>query len=236
MAQLGLASVIAIVGGTGNLGSGLALRWAHAGVPVTIGSRDAARAGQAAEAVRERSPGADVRGAENGDAAAAAEIVVLTVPFASQAPTLKDLEGRLREDALLVDCTVPLATAVGGRPAHALGVWHGSAAQQAQALAPAGVRVVAALHTVAAALLEDLGHALDEDILVCGDRKADKARVAALVERIPGLRAVDAGRLEMARYVEQLTPLMIGLNVRYKARTGVRIAGLPEQLWPASSS
>jgi NADPH-dependent F420 reductase len=91
-----------------------------------------------------------------------------------------------------------------------LGVWEGSAAQQTAALVPAGVRVTAALHTLSAELAADLGHELDEDVLICGDRKADKAQVAELVRRIPGLRPVDAGRLEFSRYLEQLTPLMIG--------------------------
>jgi hypothetical protein len=228
--------VVAIIGGTGNLGYGLALRWATAGVALRIGSRAAERAQEAAARVRDRVPAADVAGAENGEAAEGADVVVLTVPFASQAPTLKGLEPHLAEGQLLVDCTVPLATATGGRPTRVLGVWEGSAAQHAAALVPKGVRVTSALHTVSADLLEDLGHELHEDILICGDRKADKAQVAELVQRIPGLRAVDAGRLEMSRYVEQLTPLMIGLNIRYKARTGISVAGLPGELWPASSS
>ena len=227
--------MIAIIGGTGNLGYGLALRWARAGIPLTIGSREAQRAQSAAAKVLERVPDGEVRGDENG-AAAAAGTVVVTVPFASQAATVKGLADHLRDGQLLIDCTVPLAAAVGGKPVRTLGVWEGSAAQQAQALVPKGVRVVSALHTVSAALLEDLDHALDEDILVCGDKKADKAEAAALVARIAGLRPVDAGRLEMSRFVEQLTPLMIGLNIRYKARTGIRIAGLPDELWPASSS
>ena len=101
---------------------------------------------------------------------------------------------------------------------------------------PDGVRVVSGLHTVSAALLTDLGHALDEDVLICGDRKADKAQLAALIERVPGLRCVDCGRLEMARITESLTPLIISMNVRYKARAGIKVTGLPAELWPASSS
>ena len=94
-------------------------------------------------------------------------------------------------------------------------------------MVPDGVRVVSALHTISAAPLTDLGHELDEDVLVCGDRKADKARVARLIELIEGLRAVNAGPLETARIVEQLTPLLISVNARYKTHAGIRLTGLP---------
>jgi NADPH-dependent F420 reductase len=226
-------TTVSIVGGTGALGFGLALRLARTGVPIVIGSRDAARAEEAAARARERLPGADVRGLANGAAAEAAETVVLTVPFASQAATLHGLGEHLRAGQLLVDCTVPLAAAVGGRPSRVLGVWQGSAAEQAAELVPEGVRVVSALHTVSAAMLEDLDHALDEDVLVCGDRKADKRAVAELLGRIDGLRPVDAGRLEQSRIVETLTAMLIGFNVRYKTHAGIRITGLPEDPWPS---
>jgi NADPH-dependent F420 reductase len=223
-----MASPVTIVGATGDLGFGLALRLAQAGVAVAIGSRDAARAAEAAERVRAAVPDADVRGMANADAAAAAaEIVVLSVPFASQASTLRSIAGTLRPGTLLLDVTVPLATAVGGRPTRTLGVPQGSAAQQAQELAPDGVTVVSGLHTVAAKHLADLGHALDEDVLLCGDDRAAKARVAELIGRIPGLRPIDAGRLEMARILEQLTALTIGVNVRHKATAGIKLTGLP---------
>lgn len=219
---------VSIVGGTGDLGFGLALRLAQAGAPVAIGSRDADRAVAAAERVRAAVAGADVAGGANPDVVAGTGIVVVSVPFASQAATLKSLRAALVPGQLLLDVTVPLATAVGGRPTRVLSVWQGSAAQQAQELVPAGVAVVSALHTVAAAHLADLGHAFDEDVLVCGDEREAKARVAELLRRIPGLRPVDAGKLETARIVEQLTALTIGLNVRHKATAGVRIVGLPD--------
>lgn len=116
---------------------------------------------------------------------------------------------------------------VGGKPTRSLGAWQGSRAQQAQEMVPDGVTVVAALHTLGAPTLADLGTELGEDVLVCGDRKVDKARVARLVELIPGLRPVNAGPLEMARIVEQLTPLLISINGRYKAHAGIRLTGLP---------
>ena len=126
----------------------------------------------------------------------------------------------------MVDATVPLAAAVSGRATRMLGVWQGSAAQQAQEMVPDGVRVVSALHTVSAATCGDLDHALDEDVLVCGDRREDKERVMALIDRIDGLRAVDAGRLEMARIAESLTALLISINVRHKAHAGIKITGV----------
>ncbi len=172
-------------------------------------------------------PGAEVEGLLNEEAAQRAEIVFLTVPFRAQSENLNNLRGALRPGQVLVDCTVPLAAAVSGKATRSLGVWQGSAAQQAQEMVPDGVTVIAALHTVSAPKLADVAAELDEDVLVCGDRKADKARVARLIESISGLRAVNAGPLEMARIVEQLTPLLISINSRYKAHAGIRIAGLP---------
>jgi len=224
---------VAIIGGSGALGSGLALRLARAGVPLVIGSRDADRGREAAARLRERLAGGDgdLAGDANGAAAASAEVVVVAVPFRSQSETMTNLREHLRPGQLLIDCTVPLAAAVGGRATRVLAVWQGSAAQQAAEMAPEGVRVVSALHTVSAALLGDLDHALEEDVLVCGDRRADKREAAALIERVPGLRCVDGGRLEQARIVEPLTALLIGINARYKTRAGIRITGLPEGLW-----
>lgn len=219
---------IPILGGTGALGEGLATRWAMAGAPVVLGSRSAERGSEAAARIREKVPGAEVRGMENAAAAAEAEIVFLTVPFRAQSENLNNLREALKPGQILVDCTVPLAAAVSGKATRSLGVWQGSAAQQAQEMVPEGVTVVAALHTVGAPTLIDLEHPLDEDILVCGDKKADKARVARLIEAIPGLRAVNAGPLEMARIVEQLTPMLISINSRYKAHAGIKLTGLPD--------
>jgi NADPH-dependent F420 reductase len=222
---------IPIIGGTGALGYGLAIRLARAGQTIVIGSRKLERAQEAAERVRRDVPNADVEGLENAEAAARGPVVFMTVPFRAHSETLTNLKEALSEGQLLVDCTVPLAAAIAGKATRTLGVWQGSAAQQAQEMAPDGVTVVSALHTVSAPTLA--GDApLDEDILVCGDRKADKKRVAELIQLIEGLRAVDAGRLEAARIVETLTPLLIGINSRYKAHTGIKITGLPEgDLW-----
>lgn len=224
-----MSDTISVIGGTGALGLGLALRLAREGVTVVIGSRDAARAQESATDASKRLPGASFEGLDNGAAAERSEIVILTVPFRSQSETLTNLRGHLREGQILVDTTVPLAAAVSGKATRMLGVWQGSAAQQAQEMVPDGVGVVSALHTVSAEMLRDLDHALDEDVLVCGDRKADKHPVMELIGRIGGLRPVDAGRLETARIVESLTPLLIGINARYKTHAGVRITGLPPQ-------
>jgi len=223
---------IPIVGGTGALGSGLALRLAHAGRTVVIGSRDAGRAEEAAGRIRDRlGSGARVSGAENGDAAKRGPIVFLCVPFRNQSENLTNLKGVLREDQVLVDATVPLAAAVSGRATRLLGVPQGSAAQQAQEMVPDGVTVVSALHTVNAAALGDLGEHLDEDVLVTGDDEDAKRRVAELIALIEGLRPIDAGRLEAARLVEGLTPLLISVNIRHKSRAGVKLTGLAGELW-----
>jgi NADPH-dependent F420 reductase len=219
---------IPIVGGTGALGAGLALRWARAGAPIAIGSRSTERAEEAAARLRDAVPGAQVEGLLNEEAARRGEIVFLTVPFRAQSENLNNLRGALQPGQILVDCTVPLAAAVSGKATRSLGVWQGSAAQQAQEMVPDGVTVIAALHTVGAPTLGDPDAELGEDVLVCGDRKADKARVARLIELIPGLRPVNAGPLETARIVEQLTPLLISVNTRYKTHAGIRLTGLPD--------
>lgn len=217
---------VCIVGGTGALGFGLALRFGKAGVPVVIGSRDPARAREAAGRAAQTVPGASFTGLQNADAVAQAEIVILSVPFRNQSENLTNLKGALRDGQLLVDATVPLAAAVSGKATRTLGVWQGSAAQQALEMAPAGVRVVSAFHTVSAHLLADLDHQLDEDVLICGDRAEDKAPLAELIACIEGLRPVDCGALEMARITEQLTALIISINVRNRATAGIKITGL----------
>jgi 8-hydroxy-5-deazaflavin:NADPH oxidoreductase len=222
---------VTIIGASGALGFGLAVRLAAAGVALTIGSRDPARAQETAERVLAHAPAGEIDGLENAAAAAARELVVLSVPFRSHQETLAHIGEAMRPGQLLIDATVPLAAAVGGRPTRMLGVWQGSAAQQARELLPQEVGVVAALHTVSAATLQDTSRTLDEDVLIVGDSRAEKARAAALLGRIEGLRCVDAGRLEMARITESLTALLIAVNGRYKTHAGVHLRGLPDTLW-----
>ena len=170
-------------------------------------------------------------GIENPEAARRGPVVLLTVPFRAQSENLTNLKEALAEGQILVDATVPLAAAVSGKATRMLGVPQGSAAEQAQEMAPDGVTVVSALHTVSSHTLRELDHSLDEDVLVAGDSKEAKRRVAELIMRIPGLRPVDCGRLEMARYVEGLTPLLIAVNSRHKTNAGIKLTGLPEALW-----
>jgi 8-hydroxy-5-deazaflavin:NADPH oxidoreductase len=217
---------VSIVGGTGALGFGLALRLGRAGIPIVIGSRDEHRAQESAQHAANTVANGQFTGRANADAVQATEIVILSVPFRSQSETLANLKHALKPDQLLIDATVPLAAAVGGKATRTIGVWQGSAAQQAQEMVPEGVRVVSAFHTVSAALLTDLDHALDEDVLICGDRREDKAKVAEIVDHIEGLRPVDCGPLELARIVEPLTALIISINVRNKVRAGIKITGL----------
>jgi NADPH-dependent F420 reductase len=147
-----MTSPVCIVGGTGALGYGLALRLGLAGTPVVIGSRDADRAREAASRAFAQLPDASFSGAQNADAVAGCELVILSVPFRSQSETLTNLKNVLTADQILIDATVPLAAAVSGKATRLLGVWQGSAAEQAQEMVPDGVRVVSAFHTVSAAL------------------------------------------------------------------------------------
>ena len=225
------ARPIAILGGTGPAGTGLALRWARAQESIIIGSREAQRARDVAAMIRGKVGfGALVSGMENSAACSAADILMLTVPFDGQAALLKQLKPLLTPGSILIDATVPLAAAVGGRASRTLGVWQGSAAQQAAELVPKGVSVVAAFHNISAELLN--GDApLDCDVIVCSD-DPDAAQLSrGLAAKIPGVRAIDGGKLENARTVEQITALLIGLNIRHKGHAGIRITGLPPEAY-----
>jgi NADPH-dependent F420 reductase len=206
----------------------LALRWAIAGVPIVIGSRSTERAAEAAERLRQQAGEVNVEGLHNDEAVKRAGTVVLAVPFRSQSENLNNLQYNLQAGTILIDATVPLAAAIGGRATRTVGVWQGSAAQQAHEMAPRGVTVVSAFHTVSATVLSDMNIEIDEDVLIVGDDRKAKEDVAALTRKIPGLRPIDCGDLEMARIIEQLTPLLISINKRHKIKhSGIRITGLP---------
>lgn len=220
-------TTVAVVGGTGAEGGGLALRLAHAGVDVRIGSRNLEKAQDAARRIAAQTNAAEVTGHTNGDAVAAASIVVLTVPLSAQVETLRSIRGSFAPGAILVDATVPLEIAIGGRVSRTLTLWDGSAAQQAARLVP-GVPVVAAFHALSAEALAKLEHPLDGDALICGDSAEAKAAVARLAEMIPGVRAIDAGPLDNARLLESAAALLISLNLRHKVKeSGMKITGLP---------
>ena len=223
------ADAIAILGGTGDQGLGLALRFAYAGRPVVIGSRKAERAIAAADEVRKAVPDADVEGLENAEATRRAELVILSVPFEHTAPTLKALREVLAPGQVVVSMGVPLATAIGDGAVRTVGVWQGSCAELAQSLVPDGVAVVSAFQNVASHRLQDLAHDVECDVVVSG-AKAARERVIELCGLVPGLRGVDGGPLSNARYVEGWTALLIGLNARYKVPEGMgfRLTHLPQ--------
>lgn len=220
----------AIIGGTGPAGTGLALRWALAGETVIIGSRDSARAEQTAETIRKRvGANAQVSGMENSAACAASDLLLFTVPFEGQATLLKQLKPAMRAGSILIDATVPLAASVGGRASRTLGVWQGSAAQQTAELVPEGVSVVAAFQNVSADVLNgNLDEDVDCDVIVCSDDPNATQVAMELAAKIPRIRAIDGGKLENARLIEQITALLIGLNIRHKGHGGIRITGLPD--------
>jgi NADPH-dependent F420 reductase len=229
-----VSGTITILGGTGPAGMGLALRWARAGETIVIGSRSVERAQEAAAKIREKAgAAARVTGEENAIACAAGDLLVLTVPFEGQAALLKQLKPAFRANSILIDATVPLASSIGGRASRTLGVWQGSAAQQAAELVPRGVTVVGAFHNVSAEVMNG-DNPIECDVLVCSDDPEATKTVIALAAKIPGVRALDGGKLENARLVEQITALLIGLNIRHKGHGGIRITGLPESSYRSS--
>jgi NADPH-dependent F420 reductase len=211
---------------------GLALRWARAGETILLGSRDAKRAEESAAKIKEKAgSGANVSGMENSKACAAADILVLTVPFEGQAALLKLLKPAFRPGSVLIDATVALAASVGGRASRTLGVWQGSSAQQAAELVPKGVSVAAAFHNLSAELLLNGNEDLDCDVIVCSDDANAGQLTRTLAAKIPGVRSIDGGKLENARILEQITALLIGLNIRHKGHAGIRITGLPPEAY-----
>ncbi|HVC83308.1 MAG TPA: NADPH-dependent F420 reductase [Chloroflexota bacterium] len=229
-------SDIAVIGATGNQGYGLALRWAMAGKSITIGSRDPERAAAAATKLRDEigaggKAAGTIEGRENGDAAAAAPVVVLSVPLAAQITTMKAIKDRIKPGTLLIDVTVPLATAIGGRASRMLSVPAGSAAEQLAEYAPAGVQVMSAFHFLSAELLAEIGPEgplpLDCDVLACGGDAAAQATVRELAEAIAGVRYLHAGPLVASRLVEAAATMLIAINIRHKRHSaGMRVTGI----------
>lgn len=210
--------MIAVLGGTGPQGKGLALRWAAAGQQVVIGSRDAQRASAIAQEL-----GHGIIGADNLSAAERADVVLVAVPYDGHAALLAEVAPALA-GKIVIDCVNPLGFDKQG--AFPLPVAEGSAAQQAAVVLPES-RVVAAFHHISAVLLQDLDHELDIDILVLADDREAADQVIALADLIPGMRGVFAGRLRNACQVEALTANLISINRRYKVHAGVRITDLP---------
>lgn len=215
---------IAILGGTGSEGSGLGFRWAAAGHEIIIGSRAAEKGERAAEEMQSELPHATISGTDNATAAAEAELVVLSVPYEAQERTLADVYDAV-QGKLLITVVAPL-----GQPKAR--VWRlpsgMSAAEEAQQQLGEGVTVIAAFQNISAGHLRDLDHQLDCDVLICGEKAADKA-VAAGLCRDAGMRGINAGALANAGVVEGLTAVLLGINIRNKiSGAGIRITGLPE--------
>lgn len=216
-------SKLAILGGTGGQGFGLALRFAAAGEAVVIGSRAAERAEEAAAKVRAAVPAARVEGRENVAAAELAERIVLTLPVEGLEAFLAE-GGRHLAGKLVVDAMVPLVVkkrvaeleSIAGAP---------SVSELVQSRVPEA-RVVCAFKNVPSEALHDLSRTLASDVLLCGDDDAARREVATLVEHVPGLRAIDAGPLRLARYVEGLTALLVSINIRHRAQTSIAVVGL----------
>jgi len=230
MADPGFDDAIAILGGTGEQGLALAMRFARAGRPIRIGSRSAERADTAAGRVRALIPGAAVSGGENPAACRGAQVVILSVPFENTASTVRSVRDVLREGQIVVSMGVPLASATGGSATQTLGVWQGSCAEMVAALLPKGVHAVSAFQNVAAHRLRDLERPVECDVVVSGDEQPRK-QIMALCELVPGLRGIDGGPIANARIIESITALLIGLNIRYRVSegTGIRFTGLPDR-------
>jgi 8-hydroxy-5-deazaflavin:NADPH oxidoreductase len=216
---------LAVIGGTGAEGSGLAVRWAAAGYPVILGSRTAEKATTTATELSTRLPAASaaITGAANAEAASAAQIVVLSVPYDAQAATIKQIAPAC-QGKIVITVGVPL------KPPKVATVWHppgGSAAQEAQIQLGEGVRLVSAFQNISATHLQDLGWEPDCDVLVTGDDKEAKG-IAIELANVAGFYGIDAGPLANSSVVEGLTAVLIGINVRHKVKgSGIRITGIP---------
>ena len=215
--------MLAFLGGTGPEGRGLAIRLALAGEEVVIGSRAAARASTAAEELLLLAPGARITGAANADAAAQADTIFLTFPYEGQRPTLETL-GEALDGKIVVNVIAPMEFQR-GRGAIALPVDAGSAAEESQLLLP-GALVAAAFQNASAEELQEPGLIMEGDVVICADHKAAKDRVMELTPKIPNLRPVDGGALANAKYVEQITPLLVNINRIYKIHAGIKIVGV----------
>ena len=215
---------IAVLGGTGAEGSGLALRWAHAGHRVTLGSRNPEKAAKVCKELNALVGSNSIDFADNRSAAGAAAIVVLTVPHQVQRATVEEVREAIA-GKILIDTTVPLVPPKVARVQRPAG---GSAVAEVQRMLGETVRVVSAFQNVPAHQLRDLGHSVDCDVLVCGDDVAAREVVVALARDI-GLRAYHAGPICNSAAAEALTSILISLNIRYKVPgAGIRITGVPD--------
>jgi len=218
---------IAIIGGTGDQGMGLALRLAMAGENVIIGSRDAKRAADAVDKIKDMlgDPQLKLEGMSNEDAASLADIIVLTVPLHAQMATLKSIKEHVK-DKIFIDATVPLESSIGGSGIRYLEVWDGSAAERSAKFLEDAI-VVSAFNNISAYSLLDFKEDVDCDCLIASDDNDAKKIVKELAEKIPGVKGIDCGALENARIIEKITPLLINLNMKNKIKNaGIRITNI----------
>ena len=224
---------IAIIGGTGSQGLNIGKRLAIAGEDIIIGSRKEEKALTKVEESLELLKDYDdikMEGMSNEDAAQAGDLLILTVPLSAQKPTLQSIKDYVG-DKILVDATVPLETAIGGSPARFVDLMEGSAAERtAKILKKTDVKVVAAFNNVSNSLLSNIPEPIDCDCVLDGNDNEAKQVVKEIIEKIPGIDCIDCGKLEKARMIEKITPLLIGLNIKYKSQFGgIRITGIPKK-------
>ncbi len=221
---------IAVIGGTGDQGIGLAFRFVKAGENVIIGSRDIKKAENTVDIIKnmlEDEEASNISGMTNDEAAAEGDIAILTVPLQAQMVTLRSVKNHL-ENKILIDATVPLDGCIGGRPTRYIEVWQGSAAERsAEFLKDKNVKVISSFNNISAASLLNVNEDVQCDCLISGDDLEAKNEVMVLAEKIPGVKAIDCGPLENARIVEKITPLLINLNIKNRVKlAGIRITGL----------
>ena len=224
--------IVSVIGGTGPQGLGIALRLAIEGVEVIVGSRKEEKALTVVDEAKEKYADYDLSkmcGMANEDAAKAGDVLILTVPLAAQKPTLEGIK-EFCNDKIVLDATVPLETAIGGKPFRFVDLMEGSAAERtAKILDGTGAKVICAFCNISNSHLSNIPEEIDCDCLIAGDDKESKEIAAELINKIPGVRTIDTGILEKARIIEKITPLLIGLNIKYKSHYGgLRITGIPK--------
>ena len=224
--------MISVIGGTGPQGLGIAKRLALAGEPVIVGSRKEEKALQIVEEALEELKDYDIaemKGMSNEDAAKEGDILIITVPLAAQKPTLEGIK-EFCTDKIVLDATVPLETAIGGKPFRFIDLMEGSAAERtAKILEGTGAKVICAFCNISNSHLANIPEEIDCDCLIAGDDKEAKEIASEVINKIPGIRTIDTGILEKARIIEKITPLLIGLNIKYKSHYGgLRITGIPK--------
>ena len=219
--------IVSVIGGTGPQGLGIALRLAIEGVEVIVGSRKEEKALDVVAEAKEKYADYDlnIKGLANEDAAKEGDILILTVPLAAQKPTVEGIK-EFCTDKIVLDATVPLETAIGGKPFRFIDLMEGSAAERtASILDGTGAKVICAFCNISNSHLSNI----PEDILIAGDDKEAKEIAAELINKIPSVRTIDTGILEKSRIIEKITPLLIGLNIKYKSHYGgLRITGIPK--------